>query len=204
MLGDNVVIEEGVQLCYSNVQKPRELIKDPVVYVGSNTVIRSGCVIHEGVTIGKDCILNHYVIIRSNTHIGDGTSIGDFSKLEGDQTIGKNCSIWTHAHLTAYMTIGDNVFIGPCFNSLNDPAIGYKRPVLHKNRVVKGPTICDGARISGNVTLQPGVVIGKEAIIGTGSVVTRDIPEGVVAFGAPAKGVTRVTKEHYFPEEECQ
>lgn len=197
IVGTDCQIDPTAIIGYSSIQKPREKYLNQVV-IGDKTIIRAGAIIYAGVTIGSHCMINHNVIIRENTEIGDGTSIGHLVDCEGNLTIGKNCSIWAQCHLTAYMSIGDNVFMGPGVICLNDPVMGYKRPALWKNRTIKGPQISNNVRISGGVILQPGVCIGEEVVIGTGAVVTKDVPKGKVAFGIPATVKGTVPPEQYF------
>jgi len=194
--GKNVQIEKGAIVGYSNIQKPREEYTNDIK-IGDNTIIRCGAIIYEGVQIGKNCMINHYAVIRENTEIGDNTTIGGFTQIEGNSKIGNGCSICPQCHITAYTTIGNNVFMAPFCCLTNDPVMGYKRPQLHKNRIIKGPTIEDNVRISVGVLIQPGLTIGRESVLGTGSIVTKNIPPNSIAFGIPAKVVKEVSKEHF-------
>lgn len=191
------IIDEGVILGYSNIQKPRARHLKKDVHIGAGSIIRTGAIIYEGTLIGDNSMIGHNVIIRENTTIGSGNSIGDFTKIEGYCTIGNGNSIWTHSHITSFSEIGDNCFIGPNFISLNDPVMSYKRPKMQEQRTIKGPTIGNNVRISAGVIVQPSITIGDEAVIGTGSVVTKDVPAGQTVLGVPAKFFRDVPKEHY-------
>jgi acetyltransferase-like isoleucine patch superfamily enzyme len=89
--------------------------------------------------------------------------------------------------------IGDNVFIGPNSTVLND-----KFPY---SNCITPPTICDGAIIGGGAVILPRIVIGKNSVIGAGSVVTKDVPHGVVALGAPARKI--MTRKEYEIKKEA-
>ena len=95
----------------------------------------------------------------------------------------------------APVTFGDNVFIGPncCFSTA-----GHPLDVRERNKGLEFAmpiTVGDSVWIGANVTVLPGVTIGNGAVIGAGSVVTRDIPAGVVAFGAPCRVVRHIADE---------
>ncbi len=195
-LGKNVRIEPGVILGYQFLDKPREASQTSIS-IGDGTIVRTGAIIYPGVIIGKNCMINHYVTIRENTVIGDDTIIGSYTQVEGNIEIGNGCSVWTHSHLTAYSKVGNNVFIGPNFVSLNDPVIGYKRRNLQHKGKIGGPIIEDNVRISGGVTIQPGVTIGEDAIVGTGSIVTKDVEPRTIVIGVPAKKLRNVPEDEW-------
>ena len=87
--------------------------------------------------------------------------------------------------------IEDDVFIAPCVVTTNDNFMGRTE---RRHELRKGPTIRRGARIGVNVTMTPGVEIGAYALVGSGSVVTRDVPPGAVVAGSPAR-VMKMTNE---------
>jgi acetyltransferase-like isoleucine patch superfamily enzyme len=142
------------------------------VEIGENTLIGDGASIREQCRIGSRCIISRYVTINYNTHIGDRTKIMDLTHVTG------NCSI------------GNDVFISITVGMTNDNMPG--RGTYDENRV-KGPTIHDGAVGGAGATLLPGIVIGKSAIVGAGTVVSRDVAAGdVVMWGScPCDSVHR-------------
>jgi acetyltransferase-like isoleucine patch superfamily enzyme len=131
--------------------------------------------------------------MRENTDIGESTNIGHYCVIEGYSTIGSNCSIWGQSHITAFSTIEDYVFAAPFLMTTNDPVMDYRRPWISIGH--KGPTIKKGARIGAAVTLLPGIVIGIEAMVAAGAVVTKDVPEYAIMLGVPAKAVGTVPKD---------
>lgn len=133
------------------------------------------------VKIGAGCAIWNYVVIGDNTTIGDNTVIGSFVDIGKDVIIGKNCNIQAHVTISNGCVLGDNVFIAPNTSLLND-----KYP---KSPFMTPPVIKDGAAIGGGVTILPNVTIGEKAVVGGGSVVTKDVPANTVVAGCPAKKV---------------
>jgi len=148
--------------------------------IGDNALIRSGAIIYSDVKIGKGLKTGHNVLIRENSEIGDNVLIGTESVLDGTCKIGNNVSVQTCAYITRYTTIEDDVFIGPRVVTTNDKYMFAGAKLI-------GPTIKKGARIGANATLLPGVVIGEGATVGSGAVVTRDVPSKATVVGNPAR-----------------
>lgn len=133
------------------------------------------------VHIGDHFQCGHNVMIREHTTIGDDTAIGTSTVIEGNCVIGKGVSIQSMVFIPTHTTIGDRVFIGPNAVLTNDRYPPSGRPDL------TGPVIEDDAAIGANVTILPGVRIGKGAAVAAGSVVTKDVPAGMMAVGSPAR-----------------
>jgi acetyltransferase-like isoleucine patch superfamily enzyme len=116
-----------------------------------------------------------------NHKIGSGTKIAAFVEIGDNVVIGKNCSIQAFVFICPLVTIEDDVFIGPhvCFtNDKKPPSFGkYWEKTLVKK----------GAVIGANSTIIPGVTIGNNAIVGAGSVVTKNIGDGEKWYGQAAK-----------------
>lgn len=133
------------------------------------------------VQIGANCAIWNYVVIGDNTRIGDNTIIGSFVDLGKEVTLGKNCNIQAHVTISNGCVLGDNVFIAPNSSLLND-----KYP---KSTFMTPPIVKDGAAIGGGVTILPNVTVGEKAVVGGGSVVTKDVPPRTVVAGCPARKV---------------
>jgi len=138
----------------------------------------TGIITGTNVIIGQGCAVWNYVVIGDNTKIGENTIIGSFCDIGKDVVIGKNCNIQAHVTISNGCVLGDNVFIAPNSSLLND-----KYP---KSTFMTPPIIKEGARIGGGVTILPDVIIGKDAVIGGGSVVTKNVPPRTVLAGVPA------------------
>jgi acetyltransferase-like isoleucine patch superfamily enzyme len=137
-----------------------------------------GIITGANVEIGANAAVWNYVVIGDDTKIGDGTIIGSFCDIGKNVVVGKNCNIQAHVTISNGCIIGDNVFIAPNSSLLND-----KYP---KSPLLTPPVIKDGAVIGGGVTVLPDVTVGEKAVIGSGSVVTKNVPPRTVAYGVPA------------------
>jgi len=138
----------------------------------------------EGVRLGK--FINLYGCV-----IGDESRVGAFVEIQKDATVGRRCKISSHSFICEGVTIEDRVFIGHGVMFINDLYPRATTPLgelqsaqdwtVERTLVKAGASIGSGATILGNV------VIGEDAIVGAGSVVTRDVPANAVVAGNPAK-----------------
>jgi acetyltransferase-like isoleucine patch superfamily enzyme len=147
--------------------------------IGRHAVLRSGTIIYCDVIIGDNFQSGHNTLIREKTRIGDRTAIGTATVIDGNTIIGNGVSLQSMVYIPTNTTIGDNVFIGPNAVLTNDryPPSGS----------LVGPVIKTGAAIGANATILPGVCIGEGAFVAAGSVVTRDVPDHMMAIGTPAR-----------------
>jgi len=145
------------------------------------------------VTIGEGTRIGNFVMIRSQTSIGEGCTIGSYVDIEGDVTIGHHVSLQSGCYITRGVVIEDEVFCGPRVITMNDKRIVHRRPGL--TFVREGPRIERAARVGGGSVLLPGVTIGSNALVGAGSVVTKNVPPGAIVVGNPARVVGTVRPE---------
>jgi acetyltransferase-like isoleucine patch superfamily enzyme len=155
---------------------PRRLV------IGSHARIRSGCVIYAGSTIGSHLETGHNTIIREQNEIGDHFSIWNNSVLDYGCRIGNGVKIHCNVYVAQFTVIEDDVFLAPGVKIAND----YHPGCPESRDCMRGPTLGKGCRIGVNATILPYVSIGEGALVGSGAVVTRDLPAGVVAYGNPA------------------
>jgi UDP-2-acetamido-3-amino-2,3-dideoxy-glucuronate N-acetyltransferase len=120
--------------------------------------------------------------------VGKNTKIDAFVYVEEGVTIGDNCKIRPFVFIPTGVTIEDNVFIGPSVTFTND-----KYPKAHGDWKLLETRVKRFASIGARSVINPGVIIGENALIGAGSVVTRDIPDHAVAFGNPARVMSQKT-----------
>lgn len=182
-LGEGAIIDDGVTLGY-----PATRCNDYLLTIGPEARIRSGTIIYSGSSIGRDLETGHNVVIREQNFIGDNFRIWGGSTIDYGCCIGNNVRIHNQVYVAQFTLIEDDVFIGPGVMLTNDIHPGC----LHAVECMEGPRIKKGAQIGVNACVLPRVVIGENTVIGAGSVVTKDIPPGVVAYGNPAQIVCSI------------
>lgn len=163
----------------------------PGTVVGVNATVRSGCILYSNVSAGDKLRTGHNVLIREETVIGDDVLIGTNTVIDGQTRIGCHVSIQSNVYIPLNVVIEDYVFLGPNAVLTND-----KYPIREKETKLLGPVIRRGASIGSNAVVLPGVEVGEGALVGSGSVVTHDIPPWMIAVGNPAKVIKEVPEEH--------
>jgi acetyltransferase-like isoleucine patch superfamily enzyme len=176
-------IDENVALGYPTGRN----IADRTLVIGPDANIRHGTVVYVGTRIGRGLQTGHNVVIREENIIGDNVGIWSNSVIDYGCRIGNNVKIHSNVYVAQFTTIEDDAFLAPGVTVAND-----MRPLCAECTRKGGPTIKRGARIGVNVTLLPGVVIGEYALVGAGSVVTKDVPPHAVVYGNPARVATTV------------
>jgi acetyltransferase-like isoleucine patch superfamily enzyme len=190
VLGQNCHVED---FCIIGVpprgRRPGEL---PTI-IGDNAIIRSHTVIYAGNQIGHNFQTGNKVNIREDNQIDDDVSIGTLTVIEHHIRIGRGARVHTQAFIPEYSILDEDCWIGPNVVFTNAK---YPRSPNVKHEL-RGPTIGRGAIITANATLLPGVVIGRNALVGAGSVVTRDVPAGTVVVGNPARPIKTIAELPY-------
>jgi acetyltransferase-like isoleucine patch superfamily enzyme len=123
--------------------------------------------------------------------IDDGTKVGTFVEIQKGVSIGKNCKISSHSFICEGVEIHDNVFIGHNVTFINDRVPRATRPdgsmQTEEDWTLETTIVGKGASIGSSVTIMCGIKIGEGALVGAGSVVTKDVPSGATVYGNPAK-----------------
>ena len=132
--------------------------------------------------IGKDTNIWAFVHILPEAKIGNDCNICDHVFIENDVKIGNRVTIKCGVQIWDGITIEDNVFIGPNVTFTNDL---YPKSKIYPEQFLK-TIICEGASIGANSTILPGLIIGRDALVGAGSVVTKDVPPNAIVKGNPA------------------
>jgi len=150
--------------------------------LGPGARLRSGTVLYDGTTIGRRLQTGHGVVIREGCQIGDDVSIWSNTVVDYGCRLGDRVKVHCNCYIAQYTELDDDVFLAPGVTIANDLYPGDERSA----RLMAGPRIGARAQIGVNVTILPFVRIGAGALVGARSVVVRDIPAAVVAFGNPA------------------
>ncbi len=147
------------------------------------------------VKLGKDVKIFDFVNLYGCS-IDDNSKIGTFVEIQKNATIGKNCKISTHTFICEGVHIEDDVFIGHNVTFINDK---YPRSTNEGGNLqteddwkVVETFIKKGASIGSSATILCGVTVGEKAIVGAGSVVTKDVPPSTVVAGVPAKIIKKL------------
>jgi acetyltransferase-like isoleucine patch superfamily enzyme len=154
------------------------------------------CRISPDVKLGKDVQIHSFVNLYGCT-IGDGTRIGAFVEIQRNAVIGRNCKISSHSFICEGVTIDDECFIGHHVVFINDryPAAVNQDGSLQAaaDWKVVDTHICRRASIGSSAVILCGLTIGEGAIVGAGSVVTRDVPAHSIVAGNPARFLRQTT-----------
>ena len=189
ILGKGCVIEDFVIIGFpSGRSGPAEL----ETVIGDNAIIRSHTVIYAGNRIGNNFQTGNKANIRELNEIGDDVSIGTLSVIEHHVKIGNGVRIHSQAFIPEYCVLDEQCWIGP--NVVLTNAKYPKSP--NAKAELAGVHIMKKAKIGANTTILPGVTIEENALVGAGSVVTKNIYRDTVATGNPAtiiKDITNIT-----------
>jgi acetyltransferase-like isoleucine patch superfamily enzyme len=190
-LGDNTIIYDNVEIGDDSVICNNCVIGEPLndyyinksyenpeTRIGKGTLIRSHTIIYAHVITGDNFSTGHRVTIREHSRFGDGCRVGTLTDIQGFVEFGDYCWLHSNIFIAQNSKIGNFVFIYPGVIFTNDP-----HPPSNVNT---GPVIGDFSQISAGAIIFPGIKIGKNCLIGAGSIVTKDIDDFSVVFGSPA------------------
>ena len=147
------------------------------------------CSIAPDVKLGKGVKLSKFINLYG-CEIGDDTKIGAFVEIQKKATVGRRCKISSHTFVCEGVTIEDNVFIGHGVMFINDiypRATANGQLQTEADWKVERTVIKQGASIGTGTTILANVTVGENAIVGAGSVVTKDVPANSIVAGNPAK-----------------
>jgi acetyltransferase-like isoleucine patch superfamily enzyme len=194
-LGEGVKVLEYAVVGKQPALSPRSTAKREELSpaeIGEGTVVSTGAIVFAGAKVGARVILGDQSCVRERVVVGEDVVIGRGSLVENDTTIGAMTKIQADAYITAYSTLEEHVFVAPCVVTTNDDFMGRTE---RRHELIKGPTIRRGARIGGGAILLPGVVIGEEAFVGAGAVVTKDVEPRMLVVGNPARVLRPVPED---------
>lgn len=149
------------------------------------------------VKLGRDVKLSKFINLYG-CEIGDESKIGAFVEIQKNVSVGKRCKISSHTFICEGVTVEDNVFIGHGVMFIND---SYPRATAADGNLqteadwkVEQTIVKKGASIGSGATILSNISIGENAIVGAGSVVTKDVPPGSIVVGNPAKVLRYIDK----------
>jgi acetyltransferase-like isoleucine patch superfamily enzyme len=150
------------------------------------------------VKLGKDVRLSNFINLYG-CEIGDETKIGAFVEVQKNARVGRRCKISSHTFVCEGVDIQDNVFIGHNVAFIND---SYPRATTAGGGLqseadwkVEKTVVRKGASIGSGSTILSKITIGENAIVGAGSVVTKDVPANAIVAGNPARVLRYLTEE---------
>ncbi len=147
------------------------------------------------VRLGRDVRLAQFINMYG-CEVGDETKVGAFVEIQKNAKIGRRCKISSHTFICEGVTIEDDVFVGHGVAFINDT---YPRATVEggglqteADWMVEPTVVKRGASIGSGATILSKITIGERAIVGAGSVVTRDVPPDTIVAGNPARALRRV------------
>lgn len=203
VIGSHVVIHGGTEIGEDCVIEDGAVLgKHPRLARGSSAAGRqvgqlvleqqvtvcAGAVLFAGARIAVGAIVGDQSYVRERSLVGAGSVIGRGSVVDNDVTIGARVRIQTGVYIAAFSTLEDDVFVGPGAITTNDDTMSRHPPDMQ----LRGATLRRACRVGGGAVLTPGVVVGEEAFLAAGAVLTRDLPARAVAIGVPARAVREV------------
>ena len=174
-IGCNCIVGEY----YGSYLMNTEEFKSCRLEIGEGAIIRSGTIIYTDSKIGVAFQTGHRVTVREKCTLGEHVRVGTLSDVQHSCVIGDYVSLHSNVFLGEETVIKDFVWIFPGVTITNDPT--------PPSNNLKPVTVEQYAVISARAVLLPGIVVGKNSLIGAGSVVTKDVPDEKVVIGSPGR-----------------
>lgn len=153
--------------------------------IGAGAVVRAGAVLYADVQIGVNVLIGHHTLLRTGVHVGIESQLGHHLTVERATRIGRDVRCSPGSHITSSTVLADRVFLGAGVRTINDKTLTWRDP--HSKPTLAAPWFDTGAKVGSGSVVLAGVTVGERALVGAGSLVTRDIPAGAMAYGHPAR-----------------
>ena len=205
-IGANVVIHAGVRLgrgvriqdaaivgkALALAPTSQAALREPEpTLIGHGATIAAQAVVVAGAAIGEAAFVGDQSLVRERALIGSLSTVGRGRAIDNDVAMGERVRIQTGCYITAFSMVEDDVFIGPGVFTYNDNTMG-RHP---KGIEMTGALLRRACRVGGGARILPGIEVGEEAFVATGSVVTRDVPPRTLVMGVPARHVRDIRDE---------
>jgi len=202
-LGGNVVIHDGTVIGEESRIQDGAVLGKPLALgpastaprapllpleLGDRVTIGANAVVLAGARIGERAVVGDRAHVRERAVVGAGSVVGSGSAVDNDVRIGERVKIQTACYLTAFTMVEDDVFVAPGVTTTNDNDMGRHE----RGAELKGATLRRACRVGAGAILLPGIEVGEEAFVASGSVVTRDVAARTLVMGTPAKVVRDV------------
>jgi dTDP-4-amino-4,6-dideoxygalactose transaminase/acetyltransferase-like isoleucine patch superfamily enzyme len=195
-IGDGCVVGRPPTPAATSTVAVEEL---PPLVIGESCTLSSYVILYRGTTIGDSCFFGDCAAVREKCSLGSHVLVGRGVTVENNVEIGDYSKAQTGAYITAYCKMADHVFVAPMVTTTNDNYMGRTEKRFASRA---GAIFMRGCRVGGGSHLLPGVTIGEESFVATGSIVTKDVPPYQLVMGTPARVVRPVPEDELiFPRQ---
>lgn len=160
--------------------------------LGNGVIIRAGAIVYAGTMIGDDTTIGHHTLLRTGVSVGAGSQLAANLTVERGTRIGSGVRCSPGSHLTADTVVGDHAFLGAGVRTINDKQLIWRQP--GHELPLNPPIFLGGCKIGSGAVVLAGVTISPGALVGAGSVVTRDVGDNTIVYGVPAAMHGQVTR----------